>query len=87
MFCSELVVSFACVYFVVTGHFMPFSGLSILLANLASTEKSATGKVGLTSPRSIRIAAVTPNHYTTSRTAFSWQSDLFLCIASCHETE
>jgi len=39
MFCSELVVSFACVYFVVTGHFMPFLGLSILRANLASTEK------------------------------------------------
>ena len=33
------------------------------------------------------IAAVTPNHYTTSRTACSWQSDLFVCIASCHETE
>jgi len=50
MFCSELV-SFACVYFVVTGHFMPFSGLSILSAKLASTEKSAAGEVGLTLPR------------------------------------
>jgi len=47
MFCSEVVVSFACVYFVVTGHFMPFSGLSILRANLASTENSAAGKAGL----------------------------------------
>jgi len=46
MFCSELVVSFACVYFVVTGHFMPFSGLSILLANLASTEKVRLEKSG-----------------------------------------
>jgi len=35
----------------------------------------------------IGIAAVTPNHYTMSTTACSWQSDLFLCIASCHETE
>ena len=24
MLCSELVLSVACVYFVVTGHFMPF---------------------------------------------------------------
>jgi len=31
--------------------------------------------------------AVTPNHYTTSGTAYSWQSDLFLCIASCHELD
>ena len=48
MFCSELVLSFACVYFVVTGHFIPVWGLSILRANLASTEKSAAGKLGLT---------------------------------------
>jgi len=39
MFCSELVLSFACVYFVVTGHSIPVWGLSILRANLASTEK------------------------------------------------
>jgi len=52
MFCSELVLSFACVYFVITGHFLPVGGLSILRANLASTEKSAAGKVGLTLPRS-----------------------------------
>jgi len=46
------VLSFACVYFVVTGHFMPLWGLSILRANLASIEKSAAGKVGLlTLPR------------------------------------
>jgi len=37
--------------------------------------------------QTIGIAAVTPNHYTTSGTAFSWQSDLFIQIASCHETE
>jgi len=38
--------------------------------------------------KTIGIAAVTPNRYTTSRTAISWQkSDLFLGIASCHETE
>jgi len=37
--------------------------------------------------QTIGIAAVTPNDYTTRRTAFSWQSDLFVCIASCHETE
>jgi len=45
MLCSELVLSFACIYFVVSGHFMPFWGLSSLRANLASTEKSAAGKV------------------------------------------
>ena len=78
MFCSELVLSFACVYFVITGHFLPVWGLSILRANLESTEKSAAGKVGLTLPW---------YHYTMGRTACSWQSDLFLCIASCHETE
>jgi len=36
---------------------------------------------------SIALAAVTPKHYTMSRTVFSWESYLFLCIASCHETE
>ena len=46
MFCSELVVSFACVYFVVTGDFMPLSGLSIFRANLASTEKVRMEKSG-----------------------------------------
>ena len=29
MFCSERVLSFACVYFVITGHFLPVWGLSI----------------------------------------------------------
>ena len=33
------------------------------------------------------IAAVTPNHNTTSTTECSWQSDLFLCIASWHKSE
>jgi len=33
------------------------------------------------------LAAITLNRYTRSRMAFSWQSDLFLGIASCHETE
>jgi len=51
MLCSEPVLSFACVYFVVSAHFIPFCGLSILRANLASIEKSAAGKVGLTLPR------------------------------------
>jgi len=51
MFCSELVLSFSCVYFVVTGHFIPVWSLSILRAYLASTVKSAAGKVGLTLPR------------------------------------
>jgi len=37
--------------------------------------------------KTIGIAAITPNRYTTSRTAFAGQSDLFLYIASCHETE
>jgi len=34
----------------------------------------------------IGIAAITSNHYdyTISKTVFSWQSNLFLCIASCH---
>ena len=53
MFWSELVVSFACVYFVVTGHFIPVWGLSILRANLASTDKSVAGKVTL--PRWSRV--------------------------------
>jgi len=44
------------------------------------------GKVKV-KPKTIGIAAVTHNRYTTSRTAFSWQSDLFLDIASCNETE
>jgi len=48
MLCSELVLSFACVYFVVSAHFMRFWGFSILRANLASIETSAAGTVGLT---------------------------------------
>jgi len=39
-------------------------------------------------PKTINIGAVSHNRYTTSRTTFSWQkSDLFLSIASCHETK
>jgi len=49
-------------------------------------KKTKIGKVRV-KLQTIGIAAVTPNHYTISRTALSWQSDLFLCIASCHETE
>jgi len=37
-------------------------------------------------PQTIGITDVTPNHFM-SRTAFSWQNDLFLCITSCHETK
>jgi len=44
------------------------------------------GKVRV-EPETIRIAALIPNCYTTSRAAFFWWSDLFVCIASCHETE
>jgi len=47
MLCSEPVLSFACVYFVVSPHFMPFWGFSILHANLAPIDKIAAGKVGL----------------------------------------
>jgi len=36
-------------------------------------------------PQTICIGAITPNNYTMSRTAFSRQSDLFLCIAPCQE--
>jgi len=50
MLCSELVLSFACVYFVVSAHFMPFWSFSILRANLASIEKSAAGKVAEVGP-------------------------------------
>ena len=44
------------------------------------------GKVRV-EPKNISIAAVTLNRYTTSGTASSGQSDLFLGITSCHETE
>jgi len=37
-------------------------------------------------PKTIGIAVVTHNRYNTSKTALSWQSDLFLGIAPCHET-
>ena len=44
-------------------------------------------KVGKLSvePKTISIAAVTLNRYTTSRTEFSGQSDLFIGITSCRE--
>jgi len=35
-------------------------------------------------PKTIGIAAVTPK---CCRTVFFWQSDLFVGITSCHETE
>ena len=44
------------------------------------------GKVRV-EPKTIGIAAVTPNRCTTSRTAFSWQSDVFVYIVPCHKTE
>ena len=44
------------------------------------------GKVRV-EPKTKSIAALTPNRYTTSRTEFSGQSDIFLGITSCHETE
>jgi len=31
-------------------------------------------------PQTIRTAAVTPNYYTMSGTAFFWQSDLFFVL-------
>ena len=36
MLCSEPVLSFACVYFVVSAHFTPFWGFGIVRANVAS---------------------------------------------------
>ena len=33
------------------------------------------------------MAAVTHNRSATSSTPFAWQTDLFLRIVSCHETE
>jgi len=62
MFCSELVLSFACVCLVGTGHFIPLWGLSISRSNLASTEKSAAGKVGLTLPRCQCVGSVSSDH-------------------------
>jgi len=52
-------------------------------------QKKKTRKVGKAriEPKTIGKAAITPYRYTTSRTAFSWQSALFVCIASCHEIE
>jgi len=38
-------------------------------------------------PKTIGIAAVTRKCYATSSTPLAWQTDLFLLIASCHETE
>ena len=86
--CSELVLSFACIYFVVTGHFMPFWGLSILRANLASTEKSAAGKVGLTLLRYSSLGC----HLWYAE--MPWANVFFKCIISskslfsrCHQTD
>jgi len=45
------------------------------------------GKARVESQTIGTAAVVTPNHYTTSSTVFSWQSDLFVCIVSCNETE
>jgi len=44
------------------------------------------GKVRV-EPKTVGIAAITPNQCTMSKMAFFWQSDLFLGITSCHETE
>jgi len=49
-------------------------------------KKKNVGKVKV-EPKTIGITATTPNHYISSRTAFSWQSYLFLSITSCHETK
>ena len=76
MFCSELVLSFACVYFVITGHFLPVWGFSILRPNLASTEKSAAGKVGLTLPRLIQRCSNILQWWRNHRLKFPALSDL-----------
>jgi len=49
-------------------------------------KNTKVGKVRV-EPKTIGIAAVTFNHQTGCRTSFSWQSDVFLDIASHHETE
>jgi len=38
-------------------------------------------------PKSHRIPDLKHYHYTTSSTPIAWQTDLFIEIASCHETE
>ena len=76
MFCSELVLSFACVYFVITDHLLPVWDLSILRANLASTEKSAAGKVGLTLPR-----------YRLWHASLAYETIIWQCFVDDHMNE
>ena len=78
MFCSELVHSFSCVYFVITGHFLRVEGVSILRANLASTEKSAAGKVGLTLPRSLPGVTRRINKFLCKTTIVKLYTGLFM---------
>ena len=64
MFCSELVVSFACVYFVVRGHFMPllfevfqFYARSSLPLKKVWLEKSGSLYLGT---QAVRVLAPAP---------------------------
>jgi len=43
-FAVDVMFRTCCVYFVVSAHFIPFWGFSILRANLASIDKSAAEK-------------------------------------------
>ena len=49
-------------------------------------EKREVTKVRV-KPKSNDISDFKHNHYTTSSMPIEWQSDLFIRIASCHETE
>jgi len=48
LLCLELVLSFACFYFLVSPHFIPFEAFQFILSNLAYIEKNAAGNAALT---------------------------------------
>jgi len=72
MLCSELFVSFSCVYFVISPQFKPFWDFTISRTNLASIEKSAAGKVGLTLPRYQSPQWPSQKHENTGKLETIW---------------
>jgi len=72
MLCSELFVSFSFVYFVISPQFKPFWDFTISRTNLASIEKSAAGKVGLTLPRYQSPQWPSQKHENTGKLETIW---------------